>query len=178
MKYHFIYFILFLSFITNGCTQKHSDKDSVTDYEMYNFVFDSIEEDRIVLQDGIKNYKDLYGTFWVIEPSELSATEFNVHGLLTKGYIFLSNNIVLIVYTSFNLTDLSDTKNRKNSSTRISYEINSIYISCKYEIKDDSVVFNFGNTTGYLKNTYLYISEDKKDYKKYRIENKFYEVMD
>jgi hypothetical protein len=142
-------------------------QDSINSNNVLEVICQLRESKRIIEQSEIKTYKDLECTYWTPE-REASDFEYN------EGYIFLPNNTILIVRIYFELIDIESNGTTEYGMYSI-YSIDNLY---KYDIKDARLVVNIGIPIIILKDSYLYVTYDKKEYKKYRLENKFVNHID
>jgi hypothetical protein len=126
-------------------------------------IIKSIELERESEMVRIKSYDDLVCTYWT---REIDSSSINL--LLGSGYIFLPNNLILIVQTFF---EPIKTTGNENIPIGI-YNIYAIDKLCTYKIIDGRIVLNLGMPIIYLDEGYLYILHNNET-EKYRLEGKF-----
>jgi hypothetical protein len=142
-------------------------QDGIIGRSTLEIICQSRESKRIIEQLKIKTYKDLECTYWT---PERNASDFE-YG---EGYIFLPNNIILIVKIHFELTDMGSDGITECGMYNI-YSIDNLY---KYNVENEKLIVNIGIPIIILKGNHLYITYDEKEYKKYRLENKFINCTD
>jgi len=138
-----------------------------------------IETERQSEQLTIRTYDDLVCTFW---SRELTLEELmNIKVFFTHwGYIFLPNNVVLIVTTWY-----TPETNMYGSEINMYGEVDIFKINevCTYKIENGNIIINLGiqddsMLIGYLDKCSLYFSFDGGEFEKYRLEAKFTNLTD
>jgi len=144
----------------------------LTTTEAIRLFYQHEEEKRRQLKSSINNMDDLNCTFWVRECIENTCNEDEEYNI---GYVFLPNNMILVVETvcvpSFNLINY-----KYNCwATRIA----GFGRVCYYDIVDEKIIVcnNYESTFIYeqifLEDHYLYISFNNEEYERFRIVTKF-----
>jgi flagellar assembly factor FliW len=155
-----IFIFLLIIFLLNNTFAQENDRENYDDIIM---IIEPIELEREKERIKIKSYDDLICTYWTREIDSNS-----VNFPLGSGYIFLPDNLVLIVRTLFKpITTIGD----KSIPIGI-YNIINMDKLCSYKIIDGNIVLNLGKPIIYLDGGYLYISHDSET-EKYRLEGKF-----
>jgi hypothetical protein len=142
-------------------------QDSINNNNVLEAIYQLGESKKIIEQSEIKTYKDLECTYWTPE-REVSDFEYD------EGYVFLPNNTILIVRIYFELTGIESNGTAEYGMYSI-YSIDNLY---KYDIENAKLVVNIGLPIIILKDSYLYVTYDKKEYRKYRLEHKFINYID
>jgi hypothetical protein len=157
----FLLIVLIIFFINSLDGQENNVEDFENDDILKRSIYQSSESVRALEEEKIKIYSDLECTYWAPETALIDDLYTD------EGYIFLPNNTVLIVKVIFYPMD--DTGTTLKGHYNI-YTIHDIY---SYEILEEKLVVNTGIPIAFLLDHNLYISYDRINYRKYRLEKKF-----
>jgi hypothetical protein len=158
--------ILIMIYLLSSCIILYAQEPNVLDIEnrldtaLLEIIRESALEFQTERQERIKSFNDLPGTYWIIE--DLITDPF-LGRLDALGFIFLGNNIVLVI------------KARPiNSSDGFRLLIlQSIAYVKKYEIIGNKIVISQNMLSGYLENSNMFFGSEAFGYAKYKLEGNF-----
>jgi hypothetical protein len=111
-------------------------------------------------QMAITNFTNLPGTYWV--PDNFNKND--PHPSSRYGYIFLNDDLLLIVYIEGYNSYLVE---------KTVFHILSIVTAIKYQIDENRIIIT-NKLTCYLEDTYLYIGNENYGFIKYRLDSTFF----
>jgi hypothetical protein len=145
--------------LANCFTQTNEDS-----YDAVFQIYNALEKSRRSEQSKVEDYGDLECTFWVPEIDQLNESSFD------EGFIFLPNNIVLIVEVVYRQIF----EEIPNGGV---YNISFLKNIWTYEMIDNKISVFTGLPIMYLENNSLYIGYDlgcdNINFRKYKFEQKF-----
>jgi hypothetical protein len=147
-----------------SCNQKKEPENDIQNSEEISS-FLSLDDD-LFEKPVITDYQDLPGTFWVEEVTDTTGQPLMYN---PDGYIFLRDNMVLIVKTSFNRFSYDNNSPLFYKGT---YSIIGISKSVNFHIQNDKLYIDYGNLQGILKDGFLFMGFDDT-YWKYKLESSF-----
>jgi hypothetical protein len=167
MKYRvLIFFLFFLNFCYVSFSQESIDLSpeeriqNSLDIILYEQILETSIQIQKERQQQIVSYQNLSGTFWVIEDVMLYPYG---NGFETSAFVFLGNNIVLI---------LRARPLGRSDGYRV-HILYSIVTAREYNIIDGKLIILPGFIDGYLEDTYLFFGSSEVGYAKYRLECTF-----
>jgi hypothetical protein len=142
---------------------------------------DQIAEQEVDSHSRILSYENLIGTYWVIADPFINSKKYgdsDVVVITTDGYIFLPDNVVLIVDTVWEAFYIS--KYTPNAENILSSSIGSINKLARYVIEDGKILIKLksnyregclANNSLYLKD--VYSTDNQQVYEKFHLVQTF-----
>jgi len=164
-------YIIIIFFLFNYFNIFAEEKISLDKYLYDLYIFDKNELLEYQHQN-IKDINNLTGTYWILDESQITISEDNINiPTFDRGFIFLPNNIVIIVniFIQRRFYIIDDTEYYS-----FEYINDSIYMVLNYEIENNKINMFLQWAYCYIEDSFLIIIfKDEESPRKYRLKQYF-----